>query len=180
MSRHSSLPHHIYVNVDNRYLGPNMPGGTTKGIWHGVFCREYQVLLAHVMLESGAHWSGLPLHALSTKTEFPHDFSELMPWTSMGEDIDVTYLKYLEGLSCNVMSPIQTPGRHTGILIDWKDGYSRYPSEHKPLSLIELECGQFALLPNNYTTYFDKHFTEPTCFEDLKNYRRGETVYWEK
>lgn len=136
--------------------------------------------MTHVMLESGAHWSGLPLHALSTKAEFPHDFSELMPWASMGEDIDVTYLKYLEGLSCNVISPIEASGRHTGILIDWKDGYSRYPAEHKPLNLIELDCGQFSLLPNNYVTYFDKHFTESTRFGDLKNYRRGETVYWEK
>ena len=180
MPRHANLPHHIYVNVDNRFLGPNVPPGTTRGIWHAVFCREYQVLMAHVMLESGAHWSGLPLHALSTKNEFSHSFEELMPWASMGEEIDITHLKYMEGLESKMFQPFESPGRHTGIMIDWKDGYSRYPAEHKPLNLLELECGQFALLPNNYITYNDKHFTEPERFGDLKHYRRGETVYWEK
>lgn len=103
-----------------------------------------------------------------------------MPWASMGEELDVVYLKYMEGLDCKTHQPIESLGRHTGIMIDWKDGYSRYPSEHKPLNLLELECGQFALFPNNYITYVDKHFTEPERFGDLKHYRRGETVYWEE
>jgi len=157
-----------------------MPEGTTRGIWHAIFCREYQVIMAHVMLESGAHWSGLPLHALSTKSNFTHSYDKLMPWASMGEELDVVYLKYMEGLDCKTHQPIESLGRHTGIMIDWKDGYSRYPSEHKPLNLLELECGQFVLFPNNYITYVDKHFTEPQRFDDLKHYRRGETVYWEK
>jgi hypothetical protein len=48
------------------------------------------------------------------------------------------------------------------------------------LNLIELKNGQFALLPNNFVLYKDKHFTNEVAKENLKNYLRGETVYWEK
>ena len=180
MPRHAYLPFHFYVNVNNAFLGPNMPEGVTKGIWHGVFCREYQVLSCHVFLESGAHWSGLPIQALSTTDDFRHEYEALMPWAGMGEEIEAVYMPFLEGLQASILKPFEGNGRHTGLVIDWKDGYSRYPSEHKPLSLIQLECGQFALLPNNYVLYDEKHFVSKEAREHLKHYRRGEEIFWEK
>jgi hypothetical protein len=42
-----------------------------------------------------------------------------------------------------------------------------------------MDTGQFALLPNNYVTYSDKHLVNPSKREDLKHYRRGEITYWE-
>lgn len=180
MAKHASLPFHFYVNVNNSYLGPQMPSGTTKAIWHGVYCREYQVLSCHVLLESGAHWSGLPLQAISTTQQHVYEHDMLMPWCGMGEDIECVYMPFLEGLQATVINPISAQGRHTGIIIDWKDGYSRYPEEHKPLSLIALASGQFALLPNNYLIYEEKHFVNQQARDCLKHYRRGEQVYWEK
>lgn len=177
---HANLPFHFYVNVENRHLGPNMPPGTTRGIWHGVYSRPHQVLMCHVMLESGAHWSGLPIHALSSKEDFSLNHEQLMPWASMGDDVTAFHAKYLEGLECEVFRPIKSQGRHTGIIIDWSDGYSRYPAEHKPLNLVQLENGQFSLSPNNFVLFNDKHFVDESCRVNLKNYRRGEVVYWEK
>lgn len=176
MSKHASLPYHIYVNVNNAFLGPNMPKGTTRGIVHAVYGREYQVLLFHVMLESGANWSGLPIQAISTTDNFDLDHHALMPWKVMGEDMDVVEFKYLEGLQVKTRAGF---GRHTGIIVDWKDGYSRYQSEHKPLNLIVLDRGQICLMPNNYCTYEDKHFTEESAKENLKHYKRGDEIYWE-
>lgn len=179
MSRHANLPFHIYVNVNNEFLGPNMPKGTTAAIWHAVYCREYQTLMAHVLLESGAHWSGLPLNAISTSEDFSWSRQQLMPWAAMGDCIEMFHAKYLEGLECSVHRPIETSGRHTGIIIDWSDGFSRYPAEHKPLNLLQLSSGQFAALPNNFVTYSDKHFTSDAAKENLKHYKRGDVVYWE-
>lgn len=178
MSKHSNLPYHFYINVNNKFLGPNMPEGTTAGIWHGIYGRPFQLLLCHVMLESGAHWSGLPLHAISTTTDFSIDHDELMPWKTMGDDMDVIQFKYLEGLI--VKTKGGSEGRHTGIIIDWKDGYSRYQQEHKPLNLIQLESGQFALQPNNYCVFKDDHFISDEHKDNLKFYRREEKIYWEK
>jgi len=180
MSKNANLPFHFYVNVNNEFLGPQMPRGSTKGIWHAVYSKEYQTLLCHVFLESGAHWSGLPLHAMSTKEDWSLTGEQLMPWTSMGDHIETFYAKYMEGLECEVFNPFTMNGRHTGLIVDWEDGYSRYPSEHKPLNLVELRNGQFALLPNNFLLFKDKHFTESLAKENLKFYRRGETTYWEK
>lgn len=179
---HAALPYHLYVNVDNAHLGPNMPKGTTAGLWHGVHSREGQMLMCHVMLDTGAHWSGLPLHALSTSDVY-YTPAWVMPWFAMGEHILATSLPYLEGLKANPMcEPLRSTllsGRHTGIVIDWADGYSRYPQEHKPLNLIAMNNGPFVLLPNNYATYTDKHFTDPTKQDHLQYYRRNDQVYWE-
>ena len=176
MSKHANLPYHFYVNVDNKFLGPNMPDGTTRGLWHAVYGRPYQLLLCHVVLETGAHWSGLPLHALSMTDDFSIDHHSLMPWKVMGEDMDVIKFEHLEGLSVKTKSGT---GRHTGIIVDWKDGYSRYQEEHKPLNLVALSKGQFALQPNNYCLFEDSHFVDSSKKEQTKLYRRGEDIYWE-
>lgn len=177
---HASLPFHFYVKVRNEFLGPGMPDGTTEGIWHGVYSRPNQILMCHVMLESGAHWTGLPIHAISSSEDFSFVEGQLMPWAAMGDTLEIFHSPYLEGLECEVFRPIKCGGRHTGIMVDWRDGYSRYPAEHKPLNLIELKNGQFSLSPNNFVVHNDKHFINESAREDLKNYRRGETVYWEK
>jgi hypothetical protein len=180
MSRHANLPFHIYVNVDNRFLGEKMPSGSTHAIWHSVYCRPNQVLMAHVLLESGANWTGLPIHAISAGVEFKFTPEELMPWAAMGDDLDIFNVKYLEGLECKTIEPMESKGRHLGIMIDWKDGFSRYPQEHKPLNVIQLENGQFAFLPNNFVVYSDQHFVSKNAQEYFKYYKRGEKVYWGK
>lgn len=179
MSRHANLPFHLYVNVNNEFLGPEMPSGSTPGIWHAVHCRPTQEIMCHILLESGAHWSGMPLHAISTSSDFSKDRQILMPWACMGEVTEVFHAKYMEGLPIEIFGDYPDKGRHTGLIIDWSDGFSRYPQEHKPLSLIQLHSGQFSLLPNNYFTVFDKHFTTEEAKVNLPRYRRGEKVYWE-
>lgn len=178
MSRHCNLPFHIYVKVNNEYLGPQMPSGYTNGIWHGIFGRLNQVLSCHILLESGANWSGLPLQAISTKNNYIHSHSILMPWATMGEEIDCVYMKYLEGLECRTIQHIKTEARHTGLVVDWKDGFSRYPQEHKPLNIIELSNGQFAMYPNNYLLFKDDHFVSQDSQQNLKFYKREEKIYW--
>lgn len=175
---HAQLPYHLYVNVDNSALGPNMPPGVTPAIWHGVHSRPGQLLMAHVMLETGAHWSGLPLHAISTGG-FEHGPSQLMPWHAMGDSILTVYFGYLEGLRCSPVKDGVGTGRHTGVMIDWSDGYSRYQQEHKPLNLVALDSGQFALLPNNFLLFEDAHFVDVEKRGETRLYRRGERVFWE-
>jgi len=177
--RNVTLPYHLYVNVKNSFLGENMPDGYTPAMWHGVYSRPGQLICCHVILQSGAHWSGLPLSALSTTDVFDDNSNiNIQPWGGMGNNIETFMATYLEGLSVNVFHAGKE-GRHTGIILDWEDGYSRYPAEHKPLSLISLDCGYFALVPNNYFTLKDKHFVNDKHSNNLKFYKRGETVYWE-
>jgi len=157
-----------------------MPTGSTAGILHGVYSRVGQCLLSHVLLESGGHWSGLPLHALHWR-EGVGEQPLIEPWGGMGNAITATHLPLLEGLrGCTIGDAV--PFRHSGVIIDWNDGYSRYPAEHKPLSLLLTDGGGFALLPNNYFRLYDKHFTAPlnSPLGEMVHYRRGEQVYWER
>lgn len=179
MPRHAPLPFHFYVYADNSFLGPEMPSGTTQAVWHGLYCRPSQAMLSHVLLETGAHWTGLPLQALSATGKFPFTQQELMPWGGMGDEMEAVWMPFLEGMEAVSLRGIEDTGRHTGIVVDWKDGYSRYAQEHKPLSLIALETGQFALLPNNYVMWRDKHFVQEGKREETRRYRRGEDLYWE-
>jgi hypothetical protein len=177
--RNANLPFHLYVEVDNRFLGPNMVEGRTRGLWHGVYSRPGQMLMCHVLLESGAHWSGLPLHALTTGPGWSADLEDVMPWYSMGEDVEAWGVSYLEGLRGRVRKNDRDV-RHTGIIVDWADGFSRYPQEHKPLNLVvDHLTGWFSLLPNNHVVWSDKHFVNADKALDLRKYRRGEQVYWE-
>ena len=179
-SRHASLPNIIYCFVENKYLGPKMPTGKTECILHGLHSRPGQSMATHVILETGAHWTGIPLFALTTKKETFDELKkeELEPWGGMGENLTTSYFDMLDGLESTVLST-KTKGRHTGTVIDWSDGFSRFPQEHKPLSLIEMYNGQIALLPNNYFMVEDKHFTHDQKKEETKLYRRGEIVYYE-
>ena len=155
-----------------------MPEGVTPCIWHAAYSRPDQVMMCHVLLETGAHWSGLPLHALSSTTDFTYSCHELMPWASMGSNLEIVHMPYLEGLSISIVVPFKSSGRHTGMVFDWADGYSRYPQEHKPLSLIQTDSGQLALLPNNFIRVKDSHFTSEADTSVLSLYKRGESVYW--
>ena len=50
---HKTLPQHFYVAVPNALLGPKMPEGYTRGLLHGIYGREGQALLTHVLLDTG-------------------------------------------------------------------------------------------------------------------------------
>ena len=122
--KHTNLPGHIYVWVNNKYLGPKMPKGYTYGLWHGIHSREGQILMAHVLLETGAQlvWMYLFTQCLtftdqqSGKRSRPSCF--YMPWTAMGPHIEAWDAKYLDGLKVECFRQGYT-GIHTGIIIDW-------------------------------------------------------------
>jgi len=170
---HAALPFPIYVYVQNVHLGLN--DGTTRGLWHGVHSRMGQELMCHVMLETGSHWSGIPLRALQWQQTIPKNC--VSPWGAMGERIQCVHMPYLEGLECRNKSSISY--RHTGIIVDWLDGYAKIPAEHKPLNLLMHQDGGYVALPNNYIAFKDKHLIDENSNPFALNYRRNEKIYWE-
>ena len=170
--KHASLDRIQYVWVDNAQLGPSLPPGKTAAILHGVYGRPGQLLLTHLLLETGAHWSGIPLIALGKELP-PLPDARRQPWGNMGEEPEVSHLPYLEGLKARCYIG---EARHTGVMVDWTGPFSHHPQEHKPLSLLVDSGGGFLLLPNNYFTLQDPHFTKGP---PPKGYKRGETVWWE-
>ena len=111
---HTPLPYHLYIWINNKHLGPDMPEGLTQGILHGIFCKNGQLMLTHVQLETGAHWSGLPLHALTHK-QIKNELAHVQPWGCMGSEITATLFPYLEGLEGKTLKE-NLKFRHTEII----------------------------------------------------------------
>ena len=170
---HAPLPFPIYVNVNNTLLGLK-DGGVTRALWHGIHSRPGQVVMCHLMLETGAHWSGMPLHGVSATDVF-YTPDVVCPWGAMGDKITVTAMPYLEGLEV-VCSKVVS--RHTGILVDWADGFAKVPAEHKPLNLIQTPDGPYLLVENNKCRFFDPHFVDSNVKVNEIGYKRGTTAYW--
>jgi len=175
--KHCALPHHLYVWVDNKYLDGSR--GVTPGVLHGICARPGQVVLCHLLLETGAHWTGVPIHGISCKEIVPAPLpvGRIQPWGAMGSEINVTHLPYLEGLQVEVFKELWK-GRSTGIIVDWDDGFTRHPDQHKALHLLEMETGHYCLQPNNYLKWRDPSFVDESKWPIAKNYRRGEEVWW--
>lgn len=177
------LPYHMYVLVDNGALMPTTENDYTPGILHALHSRPGEKMYAHVLLETGAHWSRVPLSRIYWKKQYVEN-TEHEPWGGMGEQMTIDLFPALEGLRGETLGDDEHKGfyfRHTGMVVDWLDGYSRYPQEHKPLSLLQMDDGGFGLLPNNYFILQDLHFTRHMDDKspDLKKYRRGEITYYE-
>jgi hypothetical protein len=181
------LPYHMYVYVDNGALGflDDDGGGWTPAILHALHSRPGEFMYAHVLLETGAHWSRMPLSRIAWKLP-AQEPTDQEPWGGMGERMTIDLFPALEGLRGQTVNGKDPESknkyfRHTGMVIDWLDGYSRYPQEHKPLSLLMMDDGSFGLLPNNYFIVQDLHFTNhlDERSDDIKRYRRGEYTYHE-
>lgn len=179
------LPYHMYVLVDNGALMPTMDDGCTPGILHALHSRPGEKMYAHVLLETGAHWSRIPLSRIYWQNPLVEG-EDHEPWGGMGERMTIDLYPALEGLRGETLDGAGHGFaghyfRHTGMVVDWLDGYSRYPQEHKPLSLLMMDNGAFGLLPNNFFILQDLHFTRHMDDKspDLKNYRRGKYTYHE-
>lgn len=174
---HCALPHHLYVWVDNKFLDGS--SGVTRAVLHSLSSRPGQVVMGHVLLESGAHWSGVPLHGIfcSQATTCEMVVADCQPWGAMGDQIFVTHMPYLEGLKVEVFSA-KWQGRSTGLVVDWRDGFSRHPEQHKPLHLLEMDTGHYSLQPNNYLRWGDPSFVEEDMWTKAKGYRRNNEVWW--
>ena len=181
---HANLPFLLYVRVPNWVITDGkVKDGFTKGIWWGVYARLGQHVMTNILLETGANWTGVAVKDVCLDDDCPFPVvsdAPLFPWAAMGNDIYAFHANYLEGMMVTDVRKNLVLGRHTGIVLDFSDGFSRYQAEHKPLNLIACDRHNgFALLPNNSCQFQDKHFVVKGEHTVLKNYRRQSEVYWE-
>lgn len=174
--RHVSLPNHMYVWADNRYLTGGAKGGTTPAVLHAVYGRPGEALLTHLLLETGAHWSGVPIHGIYHKPDAtPAPLARCQPWSNMGSHMEAVHLPYLDGLQVTVQG---RRGRATGTVIDWSDGFTRHPHMHKPLHMLLMDDGTLSFQPNNYIRWEDPSFVDESTWNQTADYRRGEVSFY--
>jgi hypothetical protein len=132
-----------------------------------------------VILETGAQWARLPIHALCMKEKAEAlPLSELVWWDCFEYTFEVLRLPMLESMRCKLRST--TGKEYTGtylMTVDWHgEGFSHIPDQHKNHHIIALESGQLAAYPNNKIIWDDPSFV--TGFGEKKPDYKVNTHVW--
>ena len=127
------------------------------------------------------NWNNIPILSIITGLNGSGKTQLLKAiYIKLSQDVktknDVFFLKHLEGLEIEYFSQ-KLKGTATGIVVDWYDGFTKHPEQHKPLHLIAMNDGNYYLLPNNFLRWFDPSFVEESKWSECKGYRRGSQVW---
>lgn len=174
-----NLPFPIHVKIPSRFLYGEDDKEYTEAYAFAVTSILNRPLLFTVHTVDGAVVSRLPIDALIPyegvqQTTF--DRHELQPWEMLGEDIQPIQHKYLKDyiVSCKIADELVS-GRYLLTFDSFSGGFSEDPEQHKTYNMIELETGQYCLLPNNHCLFLDNHFTDSDG--TFPHYKRNST-YW--
>ncbi len=145
-------------------------GELIEGYIFGVKTIPGRALMFEVLLENGAVFSELPIHAFVDinidRDMYPliEKVSSLQLWDSPSYHHTVMKYDVLAGLNCRVYLPriSKTPlnGRYM-FTIDYAESpLSELPDEHKATHIIKLDIGVYCAQPNNRVLFSDASFTK--------------------
>jgi len=172
------MPRHFYVWVDSRFTHKE-PQGFIPAVWFGLVSFPGRVWGCTVMLESGAVYRNLPLHALAWN-EKASDFypEQAQLWDCYSERFTTIVYDYLKGLRCKVdIRGEQYYGHYLFTAAPIGDGFSHAPEQAKEFCFIELDNGRFTCQPTNKVIFDEKSFTRNKDMEFPTDLRR-QTEIW--
>ena len=139
----------------------------------------------HVMLQSGAHYRGIPLPALTlNRSAAKRDAGDLAFWDCFSSRPEVTVFDYLRDHEC--VAHLPTKGRERGVYlftVDWlpdsaeRPGFILQPDQNKCGHMIALESGCIAMLPTNKIAWRDGYFIGSDPRPEGMGYRVQSEVY---
>ncbi len=130
-------------------------------VLYGLCSVPGRALMVHVLLENGASYARVPIHALS---HTPHvttwrPLSDCQLWDCFAYEFEVHRYSYLRDRRVQVL-PLKAWATYIGT-VDWQEnGYSDEPVQHKQAHLVALDSGQFGAYPNNLLRWEDLSFTD--------------------
>ena len=157
------LPHHQYVHVDTAFTHRSPETPSLPAIWFGLVSYPGRAWGCTVLLENGAVYRNLPLHALAHTPE-GHDFlwqpRDAQHWDCYGSSFTTLAYDTLRGLECLVKTfDVQQSGVYVCTLAPMGDAYSAVPAQSKELVLVALENGRYTLQPTDRVVFCDRSFT---------------------
>ena len=99
-----NLPKHLYLNVDTAFTHKH-PQGYMPAIWFAITSTPGRAWGCHVLLENGAIYRNLPLHALYFGSDiFPSEWplKQAQRWDCYGWNFETIEYTYLRGQRCVV------------------------------------------------------------------------------
>lgn len=120
-----------------------------------------EALTFHIMVDNGAMFSRLPIHALCWKDAPQQPLSSLQSWDCFSEKIAAIAYSFLDHCRCKVLLPDKQEWGEYVCTFDWHGNmWSESPWQYKCLHLIKLDDGNFTLQPNNHLLWINQAFTD--------------------
>jgi len=119
------------------------------------------------MLESGAIYRNLPLHALATRADEVEPWTErhAATWDCYGIGWNACVYPYLHSLECLIKTREGVFGRceYLFSVAPIGDGFSASPDQSKEFTFVKVEeTGRFSAQPTDKTLFRDASFTVDT------------------
>lgn len=161
------LPRHLYVWVDSAFTHRES-AGFVPAIWFGLVSYPSRMWGCTVLLESGAVYRNLPVHALAlTPTPAPDWTPEqAQTWDCYGWDFATLEYSFLRGLECLVRTGGgEFRGEYLFTAVPVGDGWSAAPEQAKEFTFVRLENGRLTVQPTDRLVFRERSFTnEPLAF----------------
>ena len=151
---------HCWVRKQFISTGPGLEEAYAFAIqsWRG------RALAFHVMLRSGAHYRGVPIHAITTKQDAPEQpLADCQLWDCFTYKPVVTCYSYLldHEATC-VLRSGSMRGQYL-FTVDWLpdhqgSGWTHVPEQNKCGHCLVLENGNLCCLPTNRVAWRDGYF----------------------
>ncbi len=155
------LPRHQYVWVDSRFTHIK-PQGFIPAVWFAITSTPARMWGCSVMLESGAIYRGLPLHALASR-ERPVDGwgpRASQEWGCYGWQFSTIAYTYLCGLPLVAQCGNRKfQGEYVFTAAPFNDGFSDEPEQSKEFVFAALDNGRFTSQPTNRVVFSERSFT---------------------
>lgn len=123
-----------------------------------------RALAFHVMLQSGAHYRGVPIHALCTKIGTPLDLGDCQLWDSFSYRPEVTVFSYLRDHEADCYLRSRKVQGNYLFTVDWlpdsweRPGFTLSPEQNKCAHVMSLSDGNICALPTNRVAWKDGYF----------------------
>jgi hypothetical protein len=156
-----SLPKHQYVWADSSFTH-RAAIGFIPAVWFGLVSHPGRMWGCNVMLESGAVYRGLPLHALA-HDRYPEDGwqpEHAQQWDCYGYGWTATEYTFLRSLRCRAKCyDREVMGEYLFTVAPVGDGFSEVPEQAKEFMFIRTMNGRFTVQPTDRVIFEDKSFT---------------------
>lgn len=158
----------------------NAPTGFTRGLLVGVRSIQGQAYQFHVLLNNGALFCGLPIHALAHKQDAPkRTLKELQMWDCLSYETECVEFRALRRMPVLVTYSDLGPGTYR-FSLDCNSQHSSHsnlsetPDEWKLNHFIELEDGNFCIVPSYKLNFLDRSLCTN---QDIGKYKTNTTLW---
>lgn len=162
-SKSGDIPVHQYCYVEQKYITGGELQGVEPCVWFGIVAYTGRVWGCQIMLQSGAVYREVPIHALSFDEVPSFEWSPgyAQHWDCYGTEFSTLAYKYLYGLDVKARCGYdqEHEGKYLFTAIPIGDSYSEFPDEAKEFAFIRLDNGRITCQPTNRCLFIDKSFT---------------------